>query len=253
MQRESTIATSAAAAPSIGPVCGLERPMPISDSAVPEPLQLERVYQEIKWQVIYGRYRPGKTLSESVLARVHKSSRTPVREALSRLGEEGYVERLPRRGYIVAPITIAAIRNAYEVRRVLEATAAGYAAERADEEAMAKMKTLAEYPVLEQTDESYRERLSINERFHLSVATASQNGSLVDLVRHCLLQHNRVLSLGLERPILGKTEDHHRSLVEAIGARDVAGARAIMEQHLDASHQLIMDFLMRGRIRSVAI
>lgn len=227
--------------------------MPISDSADHEPLQLERVYQEIKWRVIYGRYRPGATLSESVLARVHKSSRTPVREALSRLGEEGYVERLPRRGYIVAPITITAIQNAYEVRRVLEATAAGYAAERADDEAMARMTALADYPTLEQTDESYRERLSINERFHLAVATASQNGSLVDLVRHCLLQHNRVLSLGVERPILGNTEDQHRALVEAIRARDVPQSRAIMEQHLDAAHQLVMDFLMRGRIRGVAV
>jgi DNA-binding GntR family transcriptional regulator len=217
------------------------------------PLQLERVYQEIKYRVIYGRYRPGTSLSESVLARVHRSSRTPVREALSRLGEEGYVERLPRRGYIVAPITLSAIQNAYEVRRVLETAAAGYAAERADEAAIERMAGLADYPVLEQTDESYRHRLSINEQFHLAVAMASQNGNLTELVRHSLLQHNRVLSLGLERPILGGSVPQHHAIVEAIRAHDVAASRDAMQRHLDDAHQLVMDFLMRGRIRDVAV
>lgn len=61
-------------------------------------LHLERVHHEIKHRIIYGRYAPGAVLSESVLARVHHASRTPVREALSRLFEEGYVERVPRKG-----------------------------------------------------------------------------------------------------------------------------------------------------------
>lgn len=216
-------------------------------------LQLERVYQEIKWRVIYGRYRPGASLSESVLARVHRSSRTPVREALSRLGEEGYVERLPRRGYIVAPVTLSAIQNAYEVRRVLETAAAGFAAERADEAAVARMVELADYPALEESEESYRERLTANERFHLAVATASQNGNLVELVRHCLMQHNRVLSLGVERPILTGSVPQHHAIVDAIRSRDGEKARLAMQEHLDDAHQLVMDFLMRGRIRGVGV
>lgn len=218
-----------------------------------EPLQLERVYQEIKFRVVYGRYRPGTSLSESVLARVHRSSRTPVREALSRLGEEGYVERLPRRGYIVAPITINAIQNAYEVRLVLEIAGAGYAAERADEAGIAEMAALADYPALEASDESYRERLTVNERFHLAVASASRNGNLVELVRHSLLQHNRVLSLGVERPILSGSVPQHHAIVEAIRARDVEASREAMRKHLEDSHQLVTDFLMRGRLRGVGL
>lgn len=217
------------------------------------PLQLERVYQEIKWRVIYGRYRPGASLSESVLARVHRASRTPVREALSRLGEEGYVERLPRRGYIVAPVTLTAIQHTYEVRRVLEAAAAGFAAERRTEADMARMVELADYPTLEESEESYRERLIVNERFHLAVAGASQNGNLVELVRHCLLSHHRVLSLGLDRPILSTSVPQHHAIVDAIRDRDAAAARQAIAEHLDASHQLVMDFLVRGRIRGVAV
>lgn len=217
------------------------------------PLQLERVYQEIKFRVVYGRYRPGTSLSESVLARVHRSSRTPVREALSRLGEEGYVERLPRRGYIVAPITIQAIQNAYEVRLVLEIAGAGYAAERVDEAGIAEMVALADYPTLEASEESYRERLTANERFHLAVASASHNGNLVELVRHSLLQHNRVLSLGVERPILSGSVPQHHAIVDAIRAHDVAGSREAMRMHLEDAHLLVMDFLTRGRLRGVGL
>ena len=222
-----------------------------SDSGDGEVLQLERVYQEIKRRIVYGRYAPRAALSESVLARVHHSSRTPVREALSRLFEEGYVERVPRKGYLVAPLTVGVIQNTFEVRRVLEATAAARAARRADAEAVIRMRALADYPRLESTPESYRERLSVNDRFHLAVAAATQNGFLVDVVRHCLTQHNRVLSLGLEFPILSESVPQHHAIVDAIERHDPREARRAMEHHLDDSHRLVTDLVRRGRIRGI--
>ena len=123
-----------------------------------------------------------------------------MREALSRLAEEGYVARVPRRGWIVSPITLMAIQNTFDVRRLLEGTAAGTAATRADADAVARLRGLAD-PIFETTPESYRTRLTANAQFHLAVAAATQNGFMVDLVRHCLTQHNRVLSLGLDFPV----------------------------------------------------
>lgn len=218
-----------------------------------EPLQLERVYQQIKWRIVYGTYAPGKVLSESVLGRVHGSSRTPVREALSRLAEERYVEHVPRKGWIVAPITLMAIQNTFDVRRVLEGTAAEKAAERADAGAIARLRLLADYPKFETTAESYRTRLGANAQFHVAVATATQNGLLVDLVRHCLTQHNRVLSLGLDFPVHPSSVAEHHDVVNAIEGHDTVAARAAMEHHLDGAHRLVMDFLMRGRIRGIAL
>ena len=219
----------------------------------PEPLQLERVYQQIKWRIVYGNYPPGKVLSESVLARVHGSSRTPVREALSRLAEEGYVDRMPRKGCIVAPITLIAIQNTFDVRRVLEGTAAEKAAERGDADAVARIRALADYPEFETTTESYRTRLGANAQFHIAVAATGQNGFLVDLVRHCLMQHNRVLSLGLDFPVHPTSVVEHHQIVDAISRRDAPGARQAMDHHLDGAHRLVMDFLMRGRIRGIAL
>ena len=218
-----------------------------------EPLRVERVYQQIKWRIVYGTYVPGKALSESVLARVYGSSRTPVREALSRLVDEGYVERVPRKGWMVSPITLMSIQNTFDVRRLLEGTAAETAATRADAEAIARLRGLADYPTFETTQESYRTRLTANAQFHLAVAAATQNGFMVDLVRHCLTQHNRVLSLGLEFPVHPFSVDEHHEVVNAIERHDPVAARAAMEHHLDGAHRLVIDFLMRGRIRGIGL
>ncbi len=215
------------------------------------PLQVERVYEAIKTRVIYGHYRPGHPMSESVLARVLHASRTPVREALSRLGEEGYVLRMPRRGYKVAPLTRAIIDHIFQVRRLLEAEGAALAAEHASDEAIQEMENNADYPDLGEGEESYHERLRANERFHLAVAQGSGNQFLVDFVRQCLLHHSRILSLAMERPVLPNTPTQHHAIVEAIRARDPQATREVMRQHLDDAQALVKLYADQNRIRGM--
>jgi DNA-binding GntR family transcriptional regulator len=215
------------------------------------PLQVERVYEAIKTRVIYGHYRPGHPMSESVLARVLHASRTPVREALSRLGEEGYVLRMPRRGYKVAPLTRATIDHIFQVRRLLEVEGAALAAEHASDEAIQEMEDNADYPELGEGEESYHERLRANERFHLAVAQGSGNQFLVDFVRQCLLHHSRVLSLAMERPVLPNTPTQHHAIVAAIRARDPQGTREVMRQHLDDAQALVKLYADQNRIRGM--
>jgi len=220
-----------------------------------EPLQLERVYQEIKWRIVHARYAPGFVLSEGMLARVHKASRTPVRDALARLQEEGYVDREPRRGFRVSPLTVATLRHTYEVRRLLEGDTAGLAAERADAPAIARMRALADYPLLDATPESYGLRLKANDDFHLAVAGATQNGFLLDLIRRCLTQHNRVLllSTATDYPTLPRSVPQHHEIVDAIEARDAALARRVMLEHLEDSYALVMRLVESGALRGVSV
>jgi DNA-binding GntR family transcriptional regulator len=223
--------------------------MPVRD--IHAPLQVERVYEAIKTRVIYGHYRPGHPMSESVLARVLHASRTPVREALSRLGEEGYVQRVPRRGYRVAPLTRTTIKAVFQVRKLLEMEGAGLAAQYATDEMIQVMQENSAYPDLGEGEEAYHERLRANERFHLSVAQGSGNQFLVDLVRQCLLHHSRVLSLAMERPVLPNTPTQHQAIVDAIRCRNAEAARAIMCQHLEDADRLVMQCADQNRIRGM--
>ena len=224
-----------------------------ANETLDEPLQLERVYQEIKWRIVHARYAPGFVLSEAMLARVHRASRTPVRDALARLQEEGYVDRMPRRGFRVSPITAATLRQTYEVRRLVEGEAAALAAERADDDAIARMRTLATYPDLDDSAESYVLRLKTNDDFHLAVAGATQNGFLLDLVRRCLTQHNRVLLLSTHAgyPTLPGSVPQHHDIVDAIEAGDAALARQVMLVHLEDSNALVTHLVDSGEVRGV--
>jgi DNA-binding GntR family transcriptional regulator len=223
--------------------------MPVRDKHA--PLQVERVYEAIKTRVIYGHYRPGHPMSESVLARVLHASRTPVREALSRLGEEGYVQRVPRRGYRVAPLTRTTIAQVFQVRKLLEIEGAGLAAQHASDEMIQAMQESSAYPDHVDCEEGYHERLRANERFHLAVVQGSGNQFLVDLVRQCLLHHSRVLSLAMERPILPNTPTQHQAIVDAIRQRDPSAARSIMCQHLEDADRLVMQAADSKRIRGM--
>lgn len=222
--------------------------------AASETSQAGRVYQEIKWRIVYGHYRPGAHLSEATLARVHRASRTPIREALARLSEDGYVESVPGRGFVIAPVTIAMIQHTFQLRRILEGSAAALAAEAATPAQITRLRDLAEYHYEVGSVDSFREALARNLSFHLGVAAASRNDLLVDMVQYCLMQLDRVLSLGADfKPFEeGSTAEHH-AIIDAIERRDAAAARLACEKHLDRAGQLIMDNVMRGSIRGVLL
>lgn len=216
--------------------------------------QVERTYQEIRRRIVEGRYRPGTHLSESLLARVHKASRTPVREALSRLLQEGYVELTRGRGYAVTHVTVSLIRNMFEVRRLLEGAAAARAAELATAEDFERMADLADVGYVPGNPEAHHTALANNLRFHLTVAAASHNSMLVDLVRQCLTQMDRVLSLGVDyAPFQEGSCSEHNTIVNAIRMRDAALAQRSMELHLDHSRQLLMDALLRGDVSELTV
>jgi len=148
----------------------------------------DHAYLEIKRRIVHGELAPGMPLSEVELARQIRTSRTPVREALSRLLEEGYVERVPARGYFVTPITVTLIQNVFEVRRLLEGAAAARAAEFADPAAIARLRALATCEYAGEDAASFRKAAEANGAFHLAVAQASRNAIIVDLVRHCSIR-----------------------------------------------------------------
>src|SRR5258708_3525707 len=82
--------------------------------------EVERVYRTLKSWLIEARLPPGDFLSELDLANKCKTSRTPIREAFSRLAQDGWLTRIRRKGYLVTPISIRDIVEVYEYRKVLE-------------------------------------------------------------------------------------------------------------------------------------
>lgn len=213
--------------------------------------QVERAYRSIKAGIIDGRYSPGTPLSEPSLAAVYGMSRTPIREGLSRLWQEGYLDRVAGHGYFVARVTAQAIHDTFDVRRLLEGAAAARTAEFATPDEVLRLRELAEVPT-ETT--RYREIEAANARFHMAIAAAGRNQLAADLIARCLAQVDRFMSLGVSFGQFqsGATEAH-LAIVEAIERRDPAAAKASMEEHLDCGSGLMKGVLLGSEFVGVRV
>lgn len=213
---------------------------------------VERAYRETRGRILDGRCRPGAPLSELRLAETYGMSRTPIREALSRLHQEGWVERIPSRGYFVARVTVRAIQDSFEVRRLLEGAAAAAAARVATP---AEVEELARLVVTEAELDptSLPATSAANRTFHQTIAAASHNQLAAELIAHCMATMDRVLALGVSAlPLLRGTNAEHRAIVDAIASRDAESAQRAMHEHLDRCAQLLRDALFRGGLDDVS-
>lgn len=227
--------------------------------------QVEALYHEVRRRIINGIYRPGARLKEEHLAQEHGTSRTPVRETLSRLRAEGLVERVPNQGYSVAALTVADLGETFDVRLLLEGETAARAARYASTEQLAVIRGLAPYDFEIGDADSYEEALERNHEFHLAVAEAAANHLLLTLVRICLTRMNRFWALGYgmrllpehppelsERPMVeGNAE--HLALVAALEAHDPDAARRIMESHVTRNRELMIGRLLSEARRGTAV
>src|SRR4051794_13543365 len=154
---------------------------------------VERAYRDLKAGIVEGRYRPGAALSEVSLAGEHGMSRTPIREGLARLWQEGYLDRVVGHGYFVARVTVQQIHDTFDVRRLLEGAAAARAAELATDEDVERLRSLASVPI--GAPQEYRASETANVQFHLAIARCARNELALDLIERCLAQVDRFMSL----------------------------------------------------------
>src|SRR5882724_10842441 len=90
----------------------------------------ERVYQQLRHEIIHGVFQSGEAINEKVLARKYQGSRTPVREAVMRLQQENLLRLVPNKGYFVSHLTIHELNEMYEYRAEVEGFCAELAARR---------------------------------------------------------------------------------------------------------------------------
>jgi len=228
------------------------RRTPRPETAVPTAPHVERAYSDLKAGIVEGRYRPGAALSEVGLASEHGMSRTPIREGLARLWQEGYLDRVVGHGYFVARVTVQQIHDTFDVRRLLEGAAAARAAQLASPEEIEHLRQLARVPIGASQD--YRQSETANVQFHLAIARAARNGLALELIERCLAQVDRFMSLGVSfGPFTENAMEAHLQIVDAIATGDPAVARGRMEEHLDCGSRLMKDALLRGQLVGVGI
>ena len=220
-----------------------------------------RALREIRELVYGGGVSPGERMSELALVARLGLSRTPVRAALARLEMEGLLERIPSGGYAVRAFSRADVRDAIELRGVLEGTAARFAAERSvSPERLAKVKAL-----LQEIDTGLRHEdglslnayTELNERFHQFLVDLS--GSEVvrrQIERICALPFaspNSFVQVQAALPefqaVIRQAQVQHWSIVEAIELREGSRAEALAREHSRLALRNLEDYMSSERLR----
>lgn len=208
----------------------------------------QNVYSSLKNAIIVGVYRPGEKLDVNRLAAEAGVSKTPVRDALHALQQEGLVDVMPRVGYFASRITIQDVEDVFQLRLIVETASAELAASTISDDELAALEKLAHRYVAGQV-ESYRAFLAENREFHWRIARATGNRRLADIVDQLLNQMQRLLILRLDlRDSADEMLAEHSLLLNALHAHDPQRARSTMEDALRNARDAVMQSIMyRGK------
>lgn len=198
--------------------------------------QGHEAYSRLIEEIRQGTLPPGARLTETELAARLRISRTPVREAIRRLEADGLVVHRPRIGAVVRALDYSEVMELYEMRTVLEGTAARLAARSASEVEIAELATM-NGEMGEALDDVAR-LYALNQQFHMTLLDAARNRYLVKSVN--ALQKT-LLILGPstleESARAAEAVAEHDKLVAALVKRDAAGAEAAMRAHVEAAQR----------------
>lgn len=201
-----------------------------------------QAYQELKRIILEGRVAPGEKLNEGDLARALGISRTPVREAINRLGKEGLVEIFPQRGAFVVQSTERDIFELFLIRENLEGLAARLAAERITESSLARLEACIQgfkEPFSQKDIQRYARE---DFKFHQSIVNLSDARRLIQLVSS-LHDHIRIFRLttrGLSDRMKSSLGEH-RSIIEALRKKDPEESEQRMRQHIRRVRDGVME------------
>jgi DNA-binding GntR family transcriptional regulator len=167
------------------------------DGAESLPLK-ERAYELMRLDILTFRLKPGEKTSERSLAERYGLGMAPIRAALPRLVQEGFVEKTAERGTFIAPLTLRGIRETYQMRYMLEPAAAELAAVRGmDAARLDRLRKVCETEWKPDDDDALIHLLLANRDFNLAIAEASGNALLANTIRHLQNLSLRILFLGV--------------------------------------------------------
>src|SRR3954469_13449948 len=154
-------------------------------------------YERLRTAIVALELGPGTEVSEAQLVDGFGFSKAAVRAALARLRAEGLVVAEPRRGHVIAPLTMRDVLEIYDLRLLLEPPATEAAAGRIEADELARLQTLAEPAVGFDDAESVQRFLSANRTIHLAIAAAAGNRRTARILERLLDDSERARLVAL--------------------------------------------------------
>lgn len=218
--------------------------------SIPRQVLHQEVAVRLRQRIVEGQLAPGAKLNERELAELLNVSRTPLREAIRMLAAEGLVELLPNRGAVVAQMSAQDVADTFEVIAGLEGQSGELAAQRITEAELAEIRALHYEMMAAYTRRDLPTYYRLNAQIHAQINAAARNSVLAQTWRtvNARLQALRFRSNFDEAKWKRAVKEHER-MVELLAARDSAGLRALLVEHLMHKRDAVLELMKHGALQ----
>ncbi len=191
------------------------------------------IYRELRDDILTLRRKPGEPIAEKQIAETYGVSRTPVREAVLKLADEGLIEIFPQSGTFVSRIPLDALPEAITIRRVLEEATVRYAAERATRSQIARLRACLEVQREREAAGDQDGFHQADEEFHALLAETAGYPGFWTLIQQVKVQVDRFRRLTLPvRGRMGMVVKEHEAIADAVAEHDADRAAEAINLHL---------------------
>lgn len=177
-------------------------------------------------------YERGHFITEAEISQKFNVSKTPAREALNYLCQEGLLEKIPRKGYIVRMLSLAELQNLCHFRNILERASVEWAIRYASTQELQSLLVLAQCKLDLNAENLANQYNDLNVNFHISVANLTKNNYLVNALQNTLNLLRRDLFVDMRQNSLEKALGGHILLAEAMIERDLEKALRITSDQI---------------------
>jgi len=201
----------------------------------------QQIYEQIKHDIITCKLSPGEPLSENQFLDQFQVSKTPIREALTSLVQDGLVEYTPNRGFMVTTVSVADIQEIFDARIFFETELFRQAIQRISD---AKIDELEKLSIVElgSKNPSYAETfLESNRNFHVALAAAGGNSRLLWFYEILMNEAQRLFYMDISHHHNDFRWGHgHEGIIEALRNRDEPMGLAVIRSTLEEARKRIL-------------
>lgn len=202
----------------------------------------DQAYGAIRGRILDGAMAPGEFIREQEVSIALGVSRTPVREALGRLASEGFLERIPHRGFRVPEEPLGALLELYPIVSALELLAGRLALPRLTPQDIQALREINDRMGRARPSGEVGELIDLNNRFHQLIARRSGSVRLAEMLEDLRGQLRRLeVWFYSQQSRADESVAEHDEMIRAIEAGDHDRALGLLEHNMALTHRRLVD------------
>lgn len=193
------------------------------------------VVDDLRRDILNQRYPNNKLITEAEVAKLYSVSKTPAREALGYLCQEGLIEKIPRKGYLIRKFSLMELKCLFQYRKILEEGVVELCARNATKKDIDLLYQLCTEADMLSEEVLYTEYNKVNDEFHIALAKITNNPYLIAAITSTLQLLRRTTVLDIKYTNPKERLASHKHLVDMIHRKDAKKAKEFIRKQLSAA------------------